>query len=50
MQPAVGNSFAEKLANIRKDKEEQAEVEAKRKASRRGPTAGPEQGRRGPTL
>jgi len=49
-QPAATNDLAEKLAQIRKTQEDQAAEEAQRKAARRGPTNGPEQGRRGPSL
>jgi hypothetical protein len=49
-QPATGNDFTEKLARIRKGQEDQAAEEARRKAARRGPSAEPEQGRRGPSL
>jgi hypothetical protein len=49
-QPAASNDFAEKVAQIRKAQEDQATEEAQRKTARRGPTSGPEQGRRGPSL
>ncbi|MET3165084.1 UNVERIFIED_ORG: conjugative relaxase-like TrwC/TraI family protein [Arthrobacter sp. UYEF10] len=49
-RPAASNDFAEKLAQIRKAQEEQAAEQARRKAAHRGPSAGPDQGRRGPTL
>ncbi|MCO4251204.1 hypothetical protein [Pseudarthrobacter raffinosi] len=49
-QPAASHDFAEKLAQIRKAQEDQVAEETQRKAARRGPSAGPEQGRRGPTL
>jgi hypothetical protein len=49
-QPAAGKDFAEKLAKIRKAQEQQEAEETRRKAARRGPTAGPEQGHRGPSL
>ncbi|MGY4542534.1 transketolase [Arthrobacter sp. UYNi723] len=49
-RPAASNDFAEKLTQIRKAQEEQAAEQAQRKAAHRGPSAGPDQGRRGPTL
>ncbi|XAS68667.1 hypothetical protein V3C33_05050 [Micrococcaceae bacterium Sec5.7] len=49
-RPAASNDFAEKLAQIRKAQEEQAAEQARRKAAHRGPSAGPDHGRRGPTL
>jgi hypothetical protein len=50
MQPAASKDFAEKLAQIRKAQEDQAAEEAQRKSGRRRPTAGPEQGHRGPSI
>jgi conjugative relaxase-like TrwC/TraI family protein len=49
-QPAASNDFVEKLARIRKTQEDQAAEKAQRKTAPGRPSAGPEQGRRGPSL